>query len=298
MKMTITSFYFGILLSVLLSCNSSENDQTSPENVESFNSYWYDGQAEISSYELKQARYGEIREGNAVMIFVTEPFSKTYNTKADEERDDNVSVLKMNFTKNFVTGIYPYSIMSSVFYPVNKIEHATKLSCSTQEWCGQTYMEMIRNRDFDVTINSYFEGESVNHSHQPLNILEDEIWTMIRVRPEQLPVGEQKIIPAFSYLRLAHKKLTPYQCKCSKKVEDDITIYSMSYPEIERDVEIQFETKFPHKILKWKEAYPCGSCESQEKLESSGVLMESMKIDYWNKNSKADSLSRFKLGLH
>ncbi|MEX0361456.1 MAG: septum formation inhibitor Maf, partial [Allomuricauda sp.] len=41
---------------------------------EDFKSYWYAGNAEITSYKLEQARYGELRDGTAVLIYVTEPF--------------------------------------------------------------------------------------------------------------------------------------------------------------------------------------------------------------------------------
>ena len=292
-------FVLALVSLGILSCGNSDlNSTVEPENFESFQRYWYDGQAEISSYNLKQARYGEIREGNAVLIFVTEPYSTTFHTKADEESDDNITVMKLNATKNFVTGIYPYSIMTSVFYPIDESKHSIKLSSSTQEWCGQTYMELIRDKDFDITINSYFQGESKNHIRHNVALLEDEIWTMIRVRPTELPEGNQEIIPSFSYLRLSHKELKPYACVCSKEIADDKTIYKMVYDELERSLEIQYETEFPHKILSWEETYPCGSCEAKEKLTSSGHLIETIKVDYWNKNSVADSTSRFKLGLH
>ena len=42
-----------------------------------FNKYWYAGEAELNSYTLSQARYGENHEGEAVLIFVTEDFSKS-----------------------------------------------------------------------------------------------------------------------------------------------------------------------------------------------------------------------------
>ena len=43
---------------------------------EQFKTHWFDGYAEISSYSLDQSRYGEVREGNAVLIYVTEDFLK------------------------------------------------------------------------------------------------------------------------------------------------------------------------------------------------------------------------------
>ena len=39
-----------------------------------FGDYWYQGEAEITSYELEQARYGSMHDGEAVLIFVTERF--------------------------------------------------------------------------------------------------------------------------------------------------------------------------------------------------------------------------------
>jgi hypothetical protein len=33
-----------------------------------FEKYWFNGEAELSSFQLTQARYGELREGKAVMI--------------------------------------------------------------------------------------------------------------------------------------------------------------------------------------------------------------------------------------
>ncbi len=41
-----------------------------------FSPHCHDGKAELDGYRLKVSRYGEQREGTAVMIFVTEPFSE------------------------------------------------------------------------------------------------------------------------------------------------------------------------------------------------------------------------------
>ncbi len=75
--------------------------------TQEFKDYWYAGKAEISSYQLKQARYGETREGNAVLIYVTEDFLPDAQVKADNQNESNVPVLKLNATKKFNTGNYP-----------------------------------------------------------------------------------------------------------------------------------------------------------------------------------------------
>ena len=74
---------------LLLSCNSPKNQDIALLTVASssekpleesrnlsqeFKDYWYAGTAEITSYNLKQARYGEIHQGTAVTVFVTEDF--------------------------------------------------------------------------------------------------------------------------------------------------------------------------------------------------------------------------------
>jgi len=115
---------------------------------EEFKKYWYAGEAEITSYKLEQARYGEIREGSAVLIYVTEPFHNQKQVKADGNNQDNIPVLKLNSTKKYLTGIYPYSIMNSTFYPVNDDSHAIKVSFSSQEWCGHVYAQLNNRADF------------------------------------------------------------------------------------------------------------------------------------------------------
>jgi len=153
----IISLSTAILITSIFSCKNQkneavENPTTKPiikENLASkkplsqeFKKYWYEGNAEITSYELSQARYGELREGKAVLIYVTEPFLPGLQVKADKKDPSNVPVLKLNATKKYLTGIYPYSIMTSSFYPVYDNQHAQKISFSSQEWCGHVYAQL------------------------------------------------------------------------------------------------------------------------------------------------------------
>ncbi|MDB9780148.1 hypothetical protein OAB54_07920 [Flavobacteriaceae bacterium] len=55
---------------------------------EQFKTHWFDGYAEISSYSLDQSRYGEVREGNAVLIYVTEDFLKKGASKSQSKVQD------------------------------------------------------------------------------------------------------------------------------------------------------------------------------------------------------------------
>ena len=180
---------------------------------ESFKKYWYNGTAEITTYELSQARYGQIRSGKAILIFVTEDFLPEKQVKADQQNANNIPVLKLNATKNFTTGIYPYSIMQSAFYPVADKQHAIKITGSMQEWCGQMYAQINNREKFDVMFHSYFEGEADQKYRLENAVLENEIWNKIRISPEDLPQGNLKIIPSLEFCFMKHKKNSGISCQ-------------------------------------------------------------------------------------
>jgi len=185
---------------------------------DAFKKYWYAGTAEITSYEIQEARYGELRSGNAVLIYVTEPFLPGKQVKADRSNSGNVPVLKLNRTKKYLTGIYPYSIMGSTFYPIADNQHAIKVSASVQEWCGHVYAQ-INNRDrFEITSHSYFESEADQNLQLEKAILENEIWNKIRINPENLPLGKLKMIPSLEYIRLRHGEFKAYDFHIALRV--------------------------------------------------------------------------------
>ncbi len=287
----------SVLFSVI-SCTSPMAEKKETNGVtEEQKQYWYNNEAEISSYQLTQARYGELREGKAVLVFVTEPFSLKSNTKSDNPTQEDVSVLKLNYTKKFNTGIYPYSMMNSTFFPFENGQHSLKVSSSSQEWCGHTYMELVNKDKFEIEINSYFEGETAEVTLDK-TLLEDDIYSMIRLQPEDLPQGKQKVIPSFFYLRLLHKELKAYECNVShSKVNDSLLTITLNYPELERSLSISYQANFPYKIISWQEEYYSGWGEGRKKLTTKATLLKTIKIDYWNKNSNADAYYRNTLKL-
>src|SRR5688500_16263336 len=79
---------------------------------------WNDVRAELDTYTLAQPRYGELRKGSVVLIFVKEDFSNSARVKADPGKhppEDVFPVLKLNSIKDFQTGVYDYNLMTSVF---------------------------------------------------------------------------------------------------------------------------------------------------------------------------------------
>lgn len=285
-------------ITALFSCSNEANTGISVPVSEEAKTYWYDGTAEITSFKIQQARYGEVREGYAVMIFVTEDFSPEEFTKADKSKKKTVPVLKLNFTKNFITGIYPYSIMTSSFIPFENFDHALKISTSVQEWCGHVFMEILRQKKLHYSISSYFENENIIDGQLPVSWSEDELWSMIRLYPEMIPTGSQSVIPSLSYLRLMHVDLKPYACEITNAQSDSIHhTLTLVYPELEREVQIIYESNFPRQITGWSETYPDGFGESKKTLSSTGTKIKTIRSDYWTKNKSVDQSMRKELGL-
>ncbi|MBR9854265.1 MAG: septum formation inhibitor Maf [Algicola sp.] len=276
-----------------------ETEKLLPRNPLSnnFKKYWYAGDAEITSYQLEQARYGELRKGTAVLIYVTEPFLPNKQVKADNTDPENISVLKLNSTKKFLTGIYPYSIMNSIFYPVYDNQHALKTSLSVQEWCGHVYAQLNNRNRFEFTSHSYFESEADQALSLVKSNLENEIWTKIRINPNNLPIGDITMIPSFEFLRLAHKKVQAYNAKASLSSKEGISTYTIEYPELERKLHINFTSEFPFTIESWTEEFKSGFGPSAKLMTSSATKIKTLKTAYWGQNSNNDLILRDSLGL-
>ena len=264
---------------------------------EAFKKYWYSGSAEVSSYALSQARYGELREGHAVLVYVTEPFNPEAQVKAERPDNSSVSVLKLNRTRNFLTGIYPYSIMSSIFYPVGDHSHALKVSTSVQEWCGHVFTQLNNRDDFEVTSFSYFEQEGDQRLNLPKNILEDELWTRLRIDPGRLPTGAHSVIPSLEYLRLRHQPLRAYQAHLTLSEPGAVRTYTITYPELNRTLQLHFEGTSPYTIQGWTESYPSGFGPGAQVLTSTARLIRQLNTAYWGQNSNKDLILRDSLGL-
>lgn len=275
--------------------NPTANTQT---HSQEFNDYWYSGKAEIDSYNLRQARYGEVHEGKAVLIFVTEPFSKSKQVKLDNPAKagkDNQTVLKLNFTKKFTTGIYPYSMMLSAFTPIDINNATSKVSMSSQEWCGHVYSQMnLQNDKYHLSSYSYFEKEGDVELDIDQALLEDEIWNRIRLNPSGLPLGEIELIPGLFHTRLLHKNLKKKKVNAAMSSKEGIKIYTLDYPEDKRKLIISFEENFPYKILGWTEQIiGLNGIE----ITTSATLDKTLRIDYWNRNGTMDGHFRDSLNL-
>ncbi len=280
---------------IIFSCNQ----KVAPPSEE-FKKLWYAGKAELSSFDLEQARYGEIRSGEAVLIFVTEEFSNDKLVKLDEpdKAGDKSRVLKLNMAKKFVTGIYPYSMMLSVFTPVSKTgrEKTVKADCSSQEWCGHTFSQLkLSGNNYQWQLHSYFEKEGEQDKKVDAMFLEDELWNRIRINPSTLPQGKVSLLPGLLWQRLSHSGMQKEEAVLSLSKADTFFIqdisalcYTIHYPAAQRTLQIYFENDFPHRILAWQETYPDGF-DNKRMLTTKAVLKKTIWLDYWKHNTMADS---------
>ena len=238
-----------------------------------------------------------MREGTSVLIYVTEPFAADKQVKADQSNPENIPVLKLNSTKKYLTGIYPYSIMSSSFYPVHDNQQAIKVAFSAQEWCGQVFAQINNREKFKIKTFSYFESEGDKDFELDKDVLENEIWNKIRINPSHLPIGEIKMIPSLEYIRMGHKELKAYNAITTLTIMNGVNTYKINYPALDRTLEINFDPAFPYTIDSWSETFTSGFGDRAKTMTSKATKIKTIKTPYWRQNRNNDISLRDTLGL-
>lgn len=302
--MKFYSFFLLILFSILqLSCDKTQDSNegkavlTAQSDSDDFAKYWFAGKAELNTFDIVQNRYGEERKGEAVMVFVTEDFSKEKQVKLDNPSsagNDKVPVMKLNHIRRFVTGIYDYSMMLSVFTPIDlkKNKQTLKTTTTSQDWCGHSFMQLnldgnkYQNRGF-----SYFESEGDRGTKMEAAFLEDELWTRLRINPSTIPAGNIDVIPSTFFSRLRHQDLAPQKAEIKMEKGDEKSFVTLTYKSGGRSLRIGFETDFPHQILDWEE-------KTGGRLISSGKRKAVMKSAYWQQNGNGDEYLRESLQMN
>ena len=288
------------LVLLLLACQPSlekqkDGLQKSTDSLsQNFKTYWFDGTAEISSYALQQSRYGALRQGKAVLIYVTEDFLIEQQVKANQKSKASQTILKLNRQKNFLTGIYPYSIMSSSFTYLGWEPHLAKITASLQEWCGQSYLQLNQKNQMVLQSHSYFEGEEDQILTFPKGTLtEDELWNRIRLHPEKLPIGSFQLLPSLELVRLNHWPLETVPATAQLTQNDSISTYALQFPSMKRSLTIRFQTQSPHRIEGWEDRSDKGA-----NYTTSATRLETKKLPYWKLNRPGDEHYRSELKLN
>jgi len=283
----------------------------SPKIDRDFWQHWGDGHAELSGYQLEYPRYGQIRKGTAVAIFVTETFSNKLRVKADpgnHAKSDEFPVLKLNLMQDFPTGLYDYNMMTSTFIalkPVNArpIGSATKVSFGSQEWCGHVYHQALFDKhQVRHTLHSYFDGEadqSAKIDHPKDAISEDAllIWARGLAWPV-LAKGESmnvSVLRSLEFVRLRHRPLQWGSARLSYAEQaQQVTVPAGAFDARVMTAAIAggptwtfyVEDAAPHRVVKWK------STKGHK-----GELIESSRMKYWQMNGEGNEKHLKKIGL-
>ena len=276
--------------------------------TQDFYAHWGDGKAEISSYRVVQPRYGENREGYGVLIFVTEELNRNTYIKVESPtpQADRVYVLKLNNVLKFTTGIYDYSVMTSVFSAVEGFGGSgpfelMKVNLSSQEWCGHIFDE-IRVVEGEVrgALNSYFEREGLRtYSLDMPEGFQSEDHLLIQIRELKgplMPAGESRPVRLLRSLwsfRTRHRPHALVDARLSKGKPETVTVSGKTHDATpwrltagDWSKTIWVETSYPHRILKWEDA-----------SDGSWELMVTVREPYWRQKALKDEIYRERLGI-
>jgi hypothetical protein len=291
-----------ILCALLLSTRAAVADD--------FWKFWGDNKAELSGYALTEPRYGQLRAGTAVLIFVTEDFSDAVRVKADPGKhppSDVYPVMKLNFVRDFQTGIYDYNTLTSTFartdFPTGQYWPLAKTSFSSQEWCGHVYTQWLpRAGKLLGSLHSYFDGEADAQPELPIppsGIVEDALPILVRgLRGDWLAPGESRTLPFLrSQLRTrllhvpaAWGQATVTRSKTSATVATalgKLRAFSYTVAEDKGDtVTFTVEEAAPHRLLAWH------SSSGED-----GKILGSARLPYWTMNGNGGEAALKLLGI-
>jgi len=281
--------------------------------------WWGDGQAELSGYRMMVDRYGAPREAELALIYVTEPHDRRTWIKDDRvEEPHRVNVMKLNQNMAFLTGTYPYSVMTSVFAPVDRYREESfspvRIVHSVQEWCG-AYSHLVwpgpdRYRSLRL---SYFahEGERIREVEADAPLLyEDALLVQLRELDGPFAGGgdwEGMLVPELWRLRSGHRGTDPLPARIIREeatwmvegldragdgepggggsqMEKPVTRFTLQAGEYERVFHVERDA--PRRILGW-------TTSTGEEAR----LLASERMAYWELNRPGDESWREALGL-
>ncbi len=272
---------------------------------------WGDGRGELAAYDLETPRYGALRRGTAVAIFVTETFSSSDRVKADPGRHpkrDEFPVLKLNLAQDFATGIYDYNLMTSAFValtPVNGRASGapTKVSFSAQEWCGHVWSQLLFDTRYArFTLHSYFDGEADSASSLTIPAAaQSEDALLIWARGFAVPLvvpgdsAECALVGSLRVARLMHAPLPVAPARFAR----DATPERVTVPAGTFDADVAHvrladgrswtfwvERASPRRVLRWTRS-------DGEHAE----LLGSDRVAYWKLTAPGNEAALARLGL-
>lgn len=276
-------------------------DQPEAGASPTFWDHWGDGKAELASYTGEISRYGELRDATSVLIYVTEPHDdRTWVKDGDAPDAHRIQVLKLNRVLKFQTGIYPYSLMTSVFAPVADWDRPrfqpTKITFTSQEWCGHVFHGIWPGPErFLLQNRSYFPEQGDSRTiveTEGETLYQDALPIQLRELDGTFNGGKNwsgHIVPGLWYGRKGHSNPEPVEATITRDdAEVDGTPVTRFVLEYGGDTKVTYDVakEWPHRLVRWK--HSDGSHLS---------LKKSIRLPYWKLNRPGDETYRKDLGL-
>lgn len=231
---------------------SVEVVMTNQKTNKKFMDYWQNNKPEVVKYELKE---DSVYVGEGSLTFRLD-YVKGVN------KDDSVQVLKSDFIGKIKKENYDYSAMTSTYLPLNLSirPHAMKIINSVQEPEETAFLVLSQiPKSYEINSKNTFKVKTKEHFILERKNLEDELWTKIRMNPDNLLVGDIEIIPSFAFWQSVRK--SPEVCEAKAELNNytgtefkgtKLKNYTLNYPDLKRSLSIIFEQGFPHEIVGWK----------------------------------------------
>ncbi len=280
----------------------------------SFWERWGDGRAELASYRGTVMRYGAPRDAELVLVYVTEPLDRRTLIKDDAApAEQQLPTLKLNAMLRFQTGIYPYSVMTSTFAPLEAFEGLprftpAKITLTSQDWCGHVFTSLWREGGagaedaLALETRSYFaetagngEGDSDDHLAVPRGVLHEEaLFVQLREldgrafdRPDEpatAPLWTGSIVPSLWSARRDHRPLAAEPGEIRFTREAGLVVFVVTIGA--RTLTLRVTDDEAHTLASWE--------------SSDGdrfTLAGSQRLPYWELHDPGEESAREELGL-
>ncbi len=306
----VKSLLMLIITMLAVAACDAQTINPSPNFGSDFWKLWGDGKAEMAGYDITYPRYGQLRKGTGVTIFVTEDFSDSLRVKADpgkHPKADVYPVIKLNLVEDFPTGLYDYNLMSSVFVRADNSGNGglpVKASFSAQEWCGHAYAQLLFDKNsIRLTSHSYFDGEAdQNHKlTMPGNAMSQDTlmhWARGLANPVLKPGQSVKVnmLMSLAHSRLRHQPLTFAQATLTFANQPvEITVPAGSFTCDQLTCTLVDGTTWTFHVDRNSPYRPIIQWEST--AGHKGQLIKSKRLPYWRLHDEGDESILSELGL-